>query len=198
MALLEVLIFEPVMVVLGGDFNIHVQDTTDSDAKRLSEVFSNFGLRQHVSTPTHRAQATLDLVITLEQRPTVTIEVDPPSIISDHSCITSVLDFSSNQATETHRYVRSWRKVDRTAFFQAIKESALMNISPELEVKTMVDLYNNTVKELTEKFAPTHKIRTTRRSDQPWLDEDCLQVWHISRKCERCFKSARNPKDEKR
>lgn len=74
-----------------------------------------------------------------------------------------------------------------------------MNISLVLEIETMVNLYNNTLNDLTEKFAPTgtHKICTTKRSDQPWLDEECYRCG-VSAENMRHFKSTHNSNDERR
>jgi len=53
---LETLVVYACPVVIGGDFNVHAQDTDDPDARRLADLL------QHVSGPTHRYGNTLDLV----------------------------------------------------------------------------------------------------------------------------------------
>jgi len=51
-------------VVIGGDINIHVENPADVNASCLHELLSAIDLQQHVSSPTHQAGGTLDLVIT--------------------------------------------------------------------------------------------------------------------------------------
>ena len=50
---LESLVLQRCPVVVGGDFNIHVEDPTDVDAQRLAAVFNAFDKQQHVMEPTH-------------------------------------------------------------------------------------------------------------------------------------------------
>ena len=51
-------------VVVGGDFNVHIQDADDPDTRRLRDLLTLFDMLQHVTGPTHRSGGTLDLVIT--------------------------------------------------------------------------------------------------------------------------------------
>ncbi len=50
-------------VVVAGDFNIWV-DTNNPSARRFQAVLEKYHLSQHVKEPTHRANHTLDLVMT--------------------------------------------------------------------------------------------------------------------------------------
>jgi exonuclease III len=50
--------------LITGDFNIHVDDPTDSNAIQFLSLLDHANLSQHVSFPTHRHSHTLDLVIT--------------------------------------------------------------------------------------------------------------------------------------
>ena len=50
-------------LLLLGDFNVHVDDVTDYDAKRFIRLLDSCGLHQHVEGPTHVSGHTLDLLI---------------------------------------------------------------------------------------------------------------------------------------
>ena len=50
-------------LVLTGDFNIHVNIGSDSDAVRFLDLLSSMGLQQHISFSTHISGNTLDLLI---------------------------------------------------------------------------------------------------------------------------------------
>jgi len=52
----------PLMIV--GDFNVHVDDSTDIQAGKLHDIIASHILHQHVTSPTHTQGHTLDLVIT--------------------------------------------------------------------------------------------------------------------------------------
>ena len=48
-------------LIIAGDFNFHLDNTTDGDAQRFSSLLSAHGLTQHVTGPAHIKGHTLDL-----------------------------------------------------------------------------------------------------------------------------------------
>ena len=56
-----------VKIVLAGDFNVHVDIPSDSEAFLFNDILTTFNLQQHVKGPSHRCSHTLDLVITRER-----------------------------------------------------------------------------------------------------------------------------------
>jgi len=85
--MLELLVTYSCPVVVGSNFNIHVEDSDDSDARRLHELLTTFDMCQHVNSPTHRCGGTLDLLMTFSDRPPRQVSVDPAGILSDHSLV---------------------------------------------------------------------------------------------------------------
>ena len=55
------------MLLIVGDFNHHVEDTSDSEACRFNNVIDSFRLTQHVADSTHRSGHTLDLMLSKSQ-----------------------------------------------------------------------------------------------------------------------------------
>ena len=71
-------------LLIAGDFNFHVDDTSDAVAANFLGLLE-FDLRQHVHSYTHRAGHTLDLVISRSAESILNVtSVDDLSIISDH------------------------------------------------------------------------------------------------------------------
>src|SRR6218665_544200 len=62
--LLSIAATTPHEFILTGDFNIHVDDPSDSFACEFLTLLSSTNLTQHVNPPTHYKDHTLDLVIT--------------------------------------------------------------------------------------------------------------------------------------
>ena len=52
------------ILLLTGNFNIHVNDLHDTDARMFLETLEVLGLEQHFDQPTHRDGHILDLTIT--------------------------------------------------------------------------------------------------------------------------------------
>jgi len=69
-------------VILAGDFNIHVDDINDPNAKSFLDILSVFGLSLHIKDSTHGGGHTPDLLITHYVVPS-TITVSPPHL-TDH------------------------------------------------------------------------------------------------------------------
>ena len=87
-----ILTLEPLIIT--SDFNIHVNNTNDSNACEFLDLLASLGLKQHFIGPTHEGGHTLDLVITREYDPGIKIKsapiVDP--FISDHAAVLCQLD----------------------------------------------------------------------------------------------------------
>ena len=54
----------PHVFIIKGDFNIHLDNPTDTITSQFLSVLSSFNLTQHVDFPTHDKNHILDLVIT--------------------------------------------------------------------------------------------------------------------------------------
>jgi len=87
--LLESLSASSSRILLAGDFNVHVDDSNDREASVFLSILESFNLLQHVHSPTHINNHTLDLMIAHEEDGLITsgsisIHEDFPS---DHSAI---------------------------------------------------------------------------------------------------------------
>ena len=58
----------PEVLVICGDFNLHLDDLLDNYSKKFMDLQETFSLSQHVSRPTHQSGHTLDLIITHSMR----------------------------------------------------------------------------------------------------------------------------------
>ena len=50
--------------IIVGDFNIHLENQSNSDTIKLQSLLSNYGMAHHCTSKTHIAGGTLDLVLT--------------------------------------------------------------------------------------------------------------------------------------
>ena len=70
-AVLERLAVASGKLLLLGDFNFHIDDTTNRQASNFLELLNNHNLAQHIIGPTHKDSHTLDLVITRASEDTI-------------------------------------------------------------------------------------------------------------------------------
>lgn len=74
-------------LLITGDFNIHLDDPQDSDARKFSELLEGLGLEQQVDKPTHRDGRTLDLTMTRMSECLVSRTPIVDQFIPDHSAV---------------------------------------------------------------------------------------------------------------
>lgn len=85
--LLEHLALLPAELLILGDFNFHVDDTSDRNAVEFLSLLDTFNLSQHISEPTHKSGRTLDLLITKVDSVLLSDVLVHTPWISDHSTI---------------------------------------------------------------------------------------------------------------
>ena len=175
-------------LIIAGDFNIHIEDEDGGNARKLMDLLHSFDCSQRVVGQTHRHGGTLDHVWTRSDETVINLTVDPPDMISDHSLITWQIPFPRQRLTVVNKSVRSWKKVDRRIFRQSIIDSELCNLNPENDADTMFATYDRVLRELSEKFAPSHKTTIRRHPIAVWYDDESRMLRRKSRALERRYR----------
>ena len=109
--------------VVVGDFNVPGDVAGQLDPHAV-DVLTQYGLRQHVTGPTHISGNTLDLILSRDEQMSEQLvsQVAVQSVcFSDHHLLTCRLGVP---VTTTYTY-RSLRKIDTTAFSVDILQSRL-------------------------------------------------------------------------
>ena len=95
-------------LIIVGDFNIHVDDATNTQAGKLIDLLSCHNLRQHVTSPTHEHGHSLDLLITRDDQIITMLPVDTP-LLSDHLFVVAEYDCLPMSTPSTgFCHVRHW------------------------------------------------------------------------------------------
>ena len=82
----QVVIKSQKLIVL-GDFNFHYECINDSASTKFRGLLDSLGLTQHVSSPTHKAGHTLDMVITHANEHLVRDPSALDRLVSDHHAV---------------------------------------------------------------------------------------------------------------
>ena len=76
-----------------GDFNIWVDDLSDSDADKFLKMLEDYNLKNHIDCPTYDSGHILDLLITRKSASIIkSLQIEPVCTISDHRIISFCLD----------------------------------------------------------------------------------------------------------
>jgi hypothetical protein len=183
----------PHAYIITGDFNIHVNDVTDSKSQQFQQLLQSHSLQQHVSFPTHNEGNTLDLVITPTEsslHPAVTYS---PATPSDHYLLLTSLDATPPPPNPaTRRTYRRTSSINIISFISDISKSSLITDPPD-SLDDLVACYNSTLRTILDKHAPlqTKLIRPIKSS--PWFTPAVQVLKSAYRRLERNWKSCKTP-----
>ena len=165
------LVILPGDLVLLGDFNFHIDDPNDSEAKRFLEKIGAFDFTQHIRERTHKNGHTLDLVLTRSSDDIVQNFLVTDPLISDHSAVHFNLLSSKPSLTSKVITYRQWKSVDIDAFKTDITWSDLSSFTSN-DPSKLVQKYNTVLCDLVEKYAPLKVKEVTIRPSAPWYTSD--------------------------
>ena len=191
-AQLSIFATTPHPFLITGDFNIHIDDTTDSHSTSFMSLLSDVNLTQYVSWPTHLHGHTLDLIIAPSS-------LDPhvealSSTPSDHLPVLTTLNMTSPAATQTtsHPY-RKIASIDTAQFISDIANSNLV-LHPPSTLDDLVQCYNTTLSNLLDTHAPLI-TKTAKKKSKPWFTAALHSLKIACRKAERAWKQSRSTAD---
>ena len=198
------LLDKPGKPLIMGDFNIHVEDQTDSTSKRFSHVLQSNGWKQHVATATHRDGGTLDLIITRDdafKHDTLGVSdivITDSGTTSDHLFLAFNCNVSPELASPPQPIVyRKIMSIDFDSFTEDILKSKLCDVDSFGSLDEAVDLYDSQLSSILDKHAPL-KVFTPKPNSSEWWTGDCQEAKTMRRKIERIYKHHMDNPDAKR
>ena len=193
---LEELVVQGGPITISGDIKIHVEKPDDPDAVRFAALLASFDVVQHVSGSTHTKAGTLDLVMSFSDREVMNVCVDPAGVISDHSVVTCRIPSQQHIIPVASRRVRSWSKVDISAFQDAIRNSPLGRPpSPSSCSSDLFAEYDSVLRQIADQFAPDHTVQSLSRPLALWFDADCRAIRRNCRRLERTYRRTNHEDD---
>ena len=180
----------PLLIV--GDFNIHLDNTSDVDACNFLSHMSSCGLTQHVRDSTHEKGHILDLVITRDTDKLVhDLSIDAK--LSDHFIVRFQVDFDKQISDPKAVSYRKLRSVNMSDFELDLKAHDFSN---ETNIEHVVNEYNVVLGAILDKHAPkkTKTINVDRNA--PWYNEVIRTAKRERRKLERRWR--KNKSNENR
>jgi len=175
-----------------------MHDVTDTHARPVSELLSSFDIVQHVQGPTHSSGGTLDLVLTLSSSVIDVSTVYSPRCISDHALVVSVLLVPVSTPATAVQLMRGWRRADRSVLRRAVEDSPLCRPVPaDADVDELFTVYDNTLREVADRIAPSHAVHRRLGRTAPWFDADCRALRRECRRLERRYRRTHSVADRR-
>ena len=179
--------------VITGDFNLHIDNPSDSQTKQFLSVLDSTNLIQHVSFPTHRDHHTLDLVITATASSLHPVIDYSPVSPSDHFPIFSSLTISPLPPLPLTQFTfRCFKSISISKFTRDILYSPLVTHPPS-NLSDLVVAYNTTLTSLIDKHAPL-KTKTIRAKPvNKWFTPALSALKSARRHLEKTWLNTRSP-----
>ena len=137
-AYLEHSALAPGHLLLAGDFNFHIDQPDDSDARCFLRVLESFDLMQHVTGPTHYDGHSLDLVITRANVNGMVSNWLVGHRISGHFAVRCNLHYAKPPPERKMISFRKTRSIDFTRFREELASSSLF-AGPSCELGELVE-----------------------------------------------------------
>ncbi|ESO05767.1 hypothetical protein HELRODRAFT_171436 [Helobdella robusta] len=147
-------------IVVAGDFNIHVETSSDIYATALADIFSSFDLVNRINQSTHVLGGTLDLIVTSDGFLLEDILVYSSGIYSDHGLVTGQFLINPTPVIFKKSWIRSRKQVDKKRLTELLRCSPISK----------------------HYVAPLHEVRWKHVPTAPWFDSDCKKAKQMCRK----------------
>ena len=169
--------------IIIGDFNFHVGDSNNIEAKRFMETLESYGYTQHVAESTHKSGHILDLVISRKSDSSLKNIWIHDALISDHSMVHFDIETSISPISDRTVYVRKIRDIDIDAFQRDIEQCDLIT-KPAPVLEQLAAQYQTCLSGILEKHAPLKKKVVSCRPKVPWYNSDIANARSEKKKAE--------------
>ena len=165
---LEILVLCPEMLVIAGDFTLHMDDPMDADARKFSDLFETFSLIQHVNFATHVSGHWLDLIITRSFNDLMIVSPRPSLFLSEHCFVECSLAIPSVVGFTREITFRKYKEIDITAFQKDIVESKLAR----LKDSELAADHDRILSSILDAHARFRRKTIVTRPRVPWFNDE--------------------------
>ena len=129
---------DPTRLLITGDFNFHVDNEADREAKIFSELINSFNLTQHVSVSTHELGHTLDLILSRASDDLISDVSTTEYLPSDHAAINCSLNTMKSDPIKLKISSRKIHAINIDTFRRDILQSELYT-APANDLDNLTD-----------------------------------------------------------
>ena len=140
-SLLEERISSPGRLVTLGDLNFHVDNAAGSNAKKFLDLLDLLNFSQHVTSITHKAIHTLDLVITHDSE-VVIDNVTVSDLLSDHALVLVCVKNPKPLPTWITTITRKLSGLDATSLAAEVSTLASKTVHTDASPDSIAEKYN--------------------------------------------------------
>ena len=143
----------PGRLVILGDLNFHVDNAADCNAKKFLDLLDLQKFSQHVTSITHKAGHTLDLVITRDSEAVID-NVTISDLLSVHALVLVHVKHPKPLPTRITTITHKLRGLDATSLAAEVYTLASKTVHTDALPDSIAEKYNFILAAALDKFAP--------------------------------------------
>ena len=184
------------VILLCGDYNIHVDDLNSSYAQSFSNLLDSFNLKQHVVQPTHSTGHTLDLLISRTDSTLVSDCTIRNPLLSDHFAVLFTLTLPCCVRPSARRATfRNISKINLRCFSDDIRSSDLYTL-PATNLSEFLTRFTNTVTSLLNKHAPLKSVNCSTKRSQSFITPEIRKAKSLRSRLETIYRKSKSDSDK--
>ena len=182
----------PEKLLIVGDFNLHMNDNTDSNVKQFENILHTLNLVQMIKEPTHEKGNILDLLIIRANDSTISSPEVIHESMSDHCIIKLFLNQRKPRPPTKTIVTRNFKRVNMNELRDAMVQSDLTDtVTKAASVTEKLCAFNNVVIDILDKFAPAKRKKIVIRPNTQWFCEEIKTAKKHRRCTERQWRKTR-------
>ena len=183
---MESVITDQNRLIIGGDFNIHMEDKENASVEELTDMLDSMNMQNHANIPTHVSGHVLDLLITRNSEQLFIGQPERRYFISDHAFIRFKTIMEKPEVQIKHISYRRLNDIDLELFKKDLRESKIMeNQNKSVHKKAMI--YDQVLRELLDKHAPMKEKQIKVKQGSPWYDQNLKDLKKKKRAAEKVW-----------
>ena len=176
--------------ILLGDFNVHIEDQTNTDAVAFNETMTACSLEQHILGPTHVRGNTLDLFFMQLSNSFNITNATSHGYILDHCMVTVDINIKKQKYLIETKEIRDKTKLAGPTLAQNFT-------SPEIKESATIDeatsQLNTELHKSLDAMAPIKSIKFTNRPKHPWFNKYIREQKSVVKNHERKWRKYNQP-----
>ena len=183
-------------LIITGDFNVHWDSLSNSFTKKFRQILEAFGFDQTVSKMTHKSGHILDLVLAQTNNSTMVKDTFTGDRLTDHNAVHFTLSFPKKEQKSCDISYRKLKNIDIDKFKSDIQNSELSKNYQSLDLESLVNEYDITLKNILEDHAPLIVRKRAGLAKEPWYDDRVKKARRKLRSKERKLMKHNTPENE--
>ena len=173
---LEDIVLCPEILLITGDFNFHLDDTINSNTInsntiKFNEMLETFGLKQHVSIPTHLSNHILDLLITRSTTDINISSIESTLFLSDHCFVECNISIPRPKLFKKEISYHELEKID-IVDFKADLPVLNSHCEKLVNLDELAHCYEDILSRILNTHAPVRRKLLKVKRSTPWYNDD--------------------------